>query len=226
MARNSLRNRDAIYEGQRLLLGGSPAAATSVGRDEEASELIAEEPGASAVETRKGTEPVSREEAAADSPMLAAGGPTAMNADPTDYAVDARGTIVVQAAETLGHYAEWLGVSAASLRALNRMRSSQALRVGRRLALDLSRVTAKQFEQRRVNYHRGLQESFFSTFRIAGTDRYRVRPGESAWLVTQKHSNLPVWLLRQYNPELDLGNVRPGTELIIPRVVPIAGAGD
>jgi hypothetical protein len=35
-----------------------------------------------------------------------------------------------------------------------------------------------------------------------------------------------VWLLRQYNPELDLGNVRPGTELIIPRVVPIAGAGD
>jgi len=225
MARNSLRNRDAIYEGQRLLLAGQPATAPAAGPDEEASELVADEPRAAAIETKKGTEPVSREEAVADSPMLAAGGPAAMTADPTDYSVDSRGTIVVQAAETLGHYADWLGVSTASLRERNRMKSSQALRVGRRLALDLSRVTAKQFEQRRVDYHRGLQQSFFSAFRITGTDRYRVRAGESAWLITQKHSNLPVWLLRQYNPELDLGNVRPGTELVIPRVAPVAGAG-
>ena len=35
-----------------------------------------------------------------------------LQADPSDYSVATDGTIEVQAAETLGHYAEWLGIRA------------------------------------------------------------------------------------------------------------------
>jgi membrane-bound lytic murein transglycosylase D len=224
---NGLPSRDAIFEGQRLALR-APDAATVAGpalADEEASELVAAEPRGPVIEPAKGPEPVSREQAAEQSPSLGTATPAGMSADPTDYGVDARGTIVVQAAETLGHYAEWLGVTATSLRQLNRMRKSQALRVGRRLALDLSRVDAREFELRRVAHHRALQQAFFSDFRIAGTERYRVQAGDSIWVITQKHGNVPVWLLRQYNPETDLGDVRAGAELVIPRVVTVAGSG-
>lgn len=227
MTWNGLRSRDAIFEGQRLALKapGAATAAEPAVPDEEATELVAAERKGPVTEPAKGPEPVSREQAAEQSPSLVTATPAGMSADPTDYSVDARGTIVVQAAETLGHYADWLGVTATSLRQLNRMKKSQALRVGRRLALDLSRVDAREFEQRRVAYHRTMQEAFFSDFRIAGTERYRVKAGDSIWVITQKRGNVPVWLLRQYNPEMDLGEVRPGAELVIPKVVPVAGPG-
>jgi membrane-bound lytic murein transglycosylase D len=225
MAWNDLRSQDAIFEGQRLALRSPSAAAPAAEPDDEATELVAAEPKIVTLEPAKGPEPVSREQAAEQSPSLVSTTPAAMNADPTDYSVDARGNIVVQAAETLGHYADWLGVSASSLRQLNHMKKSQALRVGRRLALDLSRISVKQFEQRRTAYHRGLQEAFFADYRIAGTERHRVKAGESIWVITQKRGNVPVWLLRQYNPEMDLGAVRPGAELIIPKIVATSGPG-
>ena len=34
----------------------------------------------------------------------------------------------------------------------------------------------------------------------------------------QKYQNLPIWLLRQYNPDIDFDDVRPGTELTLPLV--------
>ena len=55
-------------------------------------------------------------------------------------------------------------------------------------------------------------------YRIVGTTVHRVRRGDSVWLLAQKKYKVPVWLLRQYNPDLDPDVVRPGTELVFPRV--------
>ena len=46
---------------------------------------------------------------------------TEQNADPTDYSVAHDGTIRVAAVETLGHYADWLGVTSARLREINHL---------------------------------------------------------------------------------------------------------
>ncbi len=40
-------------------------------------------------------------------------------ADPSDYSVAGNNSIEIQASETLGHYADWLGVQAWDLRRLN-----------------------------------------------------------------------------------------------------------
>ena len=56
---------------------------------------------------------------------------TALSADPNDYSVDSNGKVEVQGAETLGHYAEWLGVRASRLRSLNSLRYGQPVELSR-----------------------------------------------------------------------------------------------
>ena len=161
-------------------------------------------------------EPVSERQAESAS-LLPAASP-AGNGDNTDYGVGADNTVVVQAAETLGHFADWSKVSSASLRALNRLHKNAMVTLGHKVKLDLSHVSAAQFEAARRDYHRQLQEAFFATHRIAGTENYVVKKGESLWIIAQQHADLPVWLVAEYNPDVDFGDVRPGATIALPRV--------
>jgi len=108
-------------------------------------------------------------------------------------------------------------VSTASLRTLNHMRGTSAVLMGRQFRLDFGRVTREQFEQRRRSYHQQLQSDYFATHHIVGTEIYTARRGDSLWSVTQR-SALPVWLLQQYNPDVDFAELRPGTSIVLPRV--------
>ena len=149
--------------------------------------------------------------------LLPAAAPSG-NGDTTDYSVGADNTVVVQAAETLGHLADWSKVSSASLRVLNRLHKNAMVTLGHKVKLDLSQVSAAQFEAARRDYHRQLQESFFATHRISGTENYVVKKGESLWIIAQQHADLPVWLVAEYNPDVDFGDVRPGATIALPRV--------
>ena len=124
----------------------------------------------------------------------------------------------MQAEETLGHYAEWLEVSAASLRKLNGMRGGAPVVIGRKVRRDFSHVTPESFERRRLEYHRTLQEEFFGSYKVTGTDVHTLRRGETLWFLARRKYELPMWLLRQYNPDLDLAGLAPGDRLVIPRV--------
>ena len=139
-------------------------------------------------------------------------------ADPSDYSVANNHTIEVQAAETLGHYAEWLKLRASRLRHINRMRYGKPVVIGKRIKLDFSRVTPEEFEQQRKEYHRILQEEFFNQFEIAGSEKHVIRRGESIWRLAKGKYNIPIWLLRQYNPDLSISNIKPGTEVTFPRI--------
>ncbi len=143
---------------------------------------------------------------------------SARAADSIDLAVARDGTIRVIAEETLGHYADWLGVSAAHLRELNRMKYGQAVLLGRKLRLDFERIPREQFEQRRREFHTRLQAMFFEQRRILGTEVYIVRRGDSLWSIAQKYSGVPVWLLQQYNPDMELSELRAGLPLVVPRI--------
>jgi membrane-bound lytic murein transglycosylase D len=163
-------------------------------------------------------EPVSAEEAEEIAPTLPLTVQPDLSADPSDYSVVAGETIEVQAAETLGHYADWLQVRAWRLRHLNDMRYGQPVVIGQRLSLDFSRVSATAFEHRRIAYHQALQEAFFKRYRIAGTTTHVVRRGESLWILARRSYEVPVWLLRQYNPDLDLNKVDIGVSLTVPQL--------
>ncbi|MGH8148682.1 MAG: transglycosylase SLT domain-containing protein, partial [Steroidobacteraceae bacterium] len=164
-------------------------------------------------------EPTSATEADALGPALGPAGAEGTGvADPIDYSVAKNGTIVVAAAETLGHYAEWLDVSAWSLRRLNHMRYGRPVVMGHRIRLSFRRVGRESFEAQRLAYHRALEESYFAAHRITGTRIYLARRGDSLWNVTERNTDLPIWLLEQYNPDIDFSDMRPGTQIVVPRV--------
>jgi membrane-bound lytic murein transglycosylase D len=161
-------------------------------------------------------EPVSERQAESTA-LLPAASPSG-NGDNTDYSVGADNTVVVQAGETLGHFADWSKVSSTALRTQNKLHKNAMVTLGHKVKLDLSQVSAAQFEAARRDYHRQLQESFFATHRIAGTENYVVKKGESLWIIAQQHADLPVWLVAEYNPDVDFGEVRPGATIALPRV--------
>ncbi len=217
MELNNIRNRNFLYEGQVLALAKSARAAPPV-EAEVPVEVVASAPVPEPASETEGAEPTSEREAEEIGPALVAGTQAADSADPADYSVGSDDTVMVQAAETLGHYAEWLDVRASDLRRLNKMSFATPVIVGRKVKLSFAKVTQDQFEARRMEYHRQLQEVFFTQFRIKDTTTHMVRAGESIWVIAQQRYNIPIWLLRQYNPDLDLGDIRPGTKLVIPLV--------
>nr|MDJ0851464.1 LysM peptidoglycan-binding domain-containing protein [Myxococcota bacterium] len=72
----------------------------------------------------------------------------------------------------------------------------------------------------RLAYHRDLQEEFFEAFVVTGTTVHTLRRGESLWYVANERYQVPIWLLRQYNPDLDFGDLHPGTPMVIPTLEP------
>ena len=136
--------------------------------------------------------------------------------DPSDYTVAEDNSIEVHPLETLGHYADWLGIRTQRLRDLNGLAFRTPVEVGQRIKLDLSTTDAAAFETLRTSYHRQQQDAFFRDNTITGVREHQVRNGESVWILALRQYNVPVWLFRQYNPELDLHNVRLGTTLNFP----------
>jgi membrane-bound lytic murein transglycosylase D len=230
MALNAMPGQDFLYEGERLrLVPGAPAPGTAItpataalaqqavqeDRQEDLAVALARQLAAT-------DEPVSAAQAQAEGPQLVPGVADPQSEDPVDYSVAADGSIRVVAAETLGHYAEWLDTNAARLRALNHLHGRKPVVIGRRLQLEFDTVTRAQFEQRRREYHEQLQAAYFASHRITGTELYVARRGDSLWNITKRDLKIPIWLLQQYNPSLDFSALRPGTQVALPQVEDVA----
>lgn len=148
----------------------------------------------------------------------------ALTADPSDYSIAGDGSIEVQASETLGHYAEWLNVSAQELRQLNGMRFTDPVIIGQRLNVDVASLDQDAFELRRREYHLQQQQTFFKQYRIRDISRHELSANESISRLARQRYSVPLWLLRQYNPDLDFSRVRVGQTIVFPVVDRIDGA--
>jgi len=236
VALNSLSNSNRIRAGQRLRLPAAGPAPTQV--------VAAPPPAASLPSTPPPTSPppVVIEDAPAladlqatvadevedeEAPFvltdqvgtLIGSLQASLLSDPSDYTVAEDKSIEVQPLETLGHYGDWLGIKTQRLRDINSLAFRTPVEVGKRIKLDLSKVDAESFENLRAAYHRQQQDTFFRNNTITGVTEHVVRRGESVWILALRTYDVPVWLFRQYNPELDLHNVQRGTRLNFPILV-------
>jgi len=144
---------------------------------------------------------------------------TTLLSDPSDYTVADDNTIEVQPLETLGHYADWLGLRTQRLRDINGFAFRTPVAVGQRIKLEFGDVDTQTFENLRVDYHRGQQDNFFRKNVITGVTEHTIRSGESIWILSLRQYDVPVWLFRQYNPGFDLHKVTPGTTVRFPTLV-------
>jgi membrane-bound lytic murein transglycosylase D len=197
----------------RAEVAGAPTAALAAAV---AVPVTAEPAIASSPPPAPPKEPVSERQAESTA-LLPVTAPTG-GSDAADYSVGPGDTVTVQAGETLGHYADWSKVSAQTLLALNKLHKNAMVTLGHKVKLDLSRVSAAQFAATRRDYHRQQQEAFFGAHRISGTENYVVKRGESLWIIAQQHGDLPIWLVAEYNPDMDFSDVRPGTTIALPQV--------
>lgn len=128
------------------------------------------------------------------------------------------GLIRVEVEETIGHYAEWLGVKAQDIRRLNGIRYGQLIHLGQRLNIPLHRVTKEEFEEKRFEYHKEMVDDFFAAYRIEDVKVYSIKSGDNIWTLSRDKFEMPLWLIRRYNHAVDLGALMPDQKLLIPVV--------
>ena len=133
------------------------------------------------------------------------------------------GIIQVEVEETLGHYAEWANVRTWQIRNLNGLRYGRLLHLHQQIKIPLYRTTAQKFEENRYEYHKRLQEDFFAVYRIGDVQPYRVRRGDNYWTLCHEKFDMPMWLLKHYNPQIDLADLRSNQNLMIPTIEKATG---
>ena len=213
VALNGLRNSHSIRAGQKLRLPAAGPAPVVTATTAVADTVVASVAEPAAVEEPEEVPSVLAEDLAA---TLRGTLQTALLSDPSDYSVASDSTIEVHPLETLGHYADWLEIKTQRLRDLNGLAFRTPVAVGDRIRLDLGSIDATLFEERREDYHRRQQDAFFREHVISGITEHVIAAGESVWILSLRKYNVPVWLFRQYNPGLDLHNIRPGLRVQFP----------
>ncbi|MCG8335919.1 MAG: transglycosylase SLT domain-containing protein [Proteobacteria bacterium] len=128
------------------------------------------------------------------------------------------GVIRVDTGETLGHYAEWLEVSTQSIRRINRFRYGRMIEFNDRVIIPLDKVSRESFEEKRYEYHKEFEEDFLSAYSIDSVIVYEIKRGDNIWNLCQNEFELPFWLIRKYNQDLDFNKLKPFQKIIVPVV--------
>ncbi len=118
------------------------------------------------------------------------------------------GTIKIEAEETLGHYADWLKVPAREIRVLNGFKPDTPISIDQKILIPLKKTTAQRFEEQRYEFHKEMEEDFFSSFSIQGVAVYEIKEGDNFWRICSNDLEIPFWLVRKYNPGIDFNQLR------------------
>ena len=126
------------------------------------------------------------------------------------------GIIQVEIEETLGHFAEWLEIPTKNIRRLNGFPYSKTLPLHMNVKIPLDKISKEQFEETRFEYHKKIQEDFFSFYEIESEKLYQLKKGDNIWTLCNDTFEMPVWLLKLYNPKVDFNDLRWSQKLVIP----------
>ena len=132
------------------------------------------------------------------------------------------GIIRVEIEETLGHYAEWLEIPTRNIRRLNGFPYGKPLPLHKKVKIPLDKISKDQFEEMRFEYHKKIQEDFFSFYKIEAVQTYRVNKGDNIWTLSNEAFEIPVWLIKKYNPKINFNDLRWSQNLVIPAVRKLA----
>lgn len=101
---------------------------------------------------------------------------------------------------------------------INRFPADRLLRPDELIRIPLTKVSADQFEEKRFDFHLETEEDFYSAYQIVGVRVYEVNKGDTIWEICRNKFDLPFWLLKKYNNNLNFNNLRASQQLTIPIV--------
>ena len=122
--------------------------------------------------------------------------------------------------ESLGLYAEWLGISTDHLRQLNN--NQRGIKIGQEIIIPLnSPGSLEQFNAKRLEYHMAQEEDFYNNYRVVDTKIRRVLQGDTLWSICNRDDEVPIWLFKKYNREIDIEALTLNMRLTIPVIAAI-----
>lgn len=127
-----------------------------------------------------------------------------------------QGTVTILPNESLELLADWLQVPTQKLRELNNFSATRRLHPDEKVKIILNNVSAIRFEEKRFDFHLETEEDFFNAYKIVGISSYTVQTGDTVWDICRKKFDLPLWLLKKYNTNLNLSSLRTSQQLTIP----------
>jgi membrane-bound lytic murein transglycosylase D len=136
----------------------------------------------------------------------------------SDNAEDYRvGLVKIDFDETLSHIADWARLSVRELRRLNNLRRrGSRIRVNQSIKVPFRRTTPEEFEQKRQEYHKAIQEDFFGSYQVEKVVTRKLKRGETLWEICNNVYSIPFWLLSNYNPNKDINSISIGESITIP----------
>ncbi len=131
------------------------------------------------------------------------------------------GEITVDFDETISHYAEWAELSIGQIRKVNKLRRSSRIPVHAKIKVPFTKTDTEKFEERRQEFHKAIQDDFFSNYNVSKLVVRKVKKGETLWEICNDNNFIPFWLLSSYNPEKDIHTLALGEPIVIPIITPI-----
>jgi peptidoglycan lytic transglycosylase D len=127
------------------------------------------------------------------------------------------GLIKIDFDETLSHVADWARLSVRELRQLNNLRRrGSRIRVNQSIKVPFRRTTPEEFEAKRQEYHKAIQEDFFGNYQVEKVVTRKLKRGETLWEICNNVYSIPFWLLSNYNPDKDINKILVGESINIP----------
>lgn len=128
------------------------------------------------------------------------------------------GSIEVQPDETIKLLAHWVRATPQSIHLANRIADQAEIQPGQLLTLDFLEVSIEAFETARFDFHQEKQEDFFKSYGVVDLLSYTVNPGDTLWDLCYNKFEIPLWLLKKFNDNLNFRRLDPGGILRIPVV--------
>lgn len=124
--------------------------------------------------------------------------------------------------ETLDHFARWSGYAVEDIAGFSGLSLDGEYAVGTTIQLPVQDDAAAAIDLARAeHWSKRLDGYLASRGGAVGTEFYQVRTGDSAWGIARHTYAIPMWVLEMYNPSVDLDALRPGQELMVPKLADV-----
>lgn len=130
------------------------------------------------------------------------------------------GIIQIDFDETLSHIADWARISVNELRRVNNLRR-RFIQIHQKIKVPFRRVQPQEFEQKRQEYHKFIQEDFYNNYRVEKVVIRNIKKGETLWEICNDIYTIPLWLLDNYNPDKNIHSLAIGQPIIIPLITKV-----
>jgi LysM repeat protein len=125
--------------------------------------------------------------------------------------------IKVRRGESLYNLARWADTEIEAIESLNGIDLTDTLDVGDTLVIPLTASGQKALSSKRDRATKHRSSRYIKRRGgVVETRAYRMRTGETVSKVARKNGRIPLWLVKSYNPKLNLNKVRIGQSITLP----------